>query len=67
MTALEQFSKFREAWEGERDEILAEFIKGDPHLSEFESQIKHFESLEEEIQSEAEHYDVGPIALYTGM
>ena len=66
MTALEQFYKFREAWDGERDQIMAEFMKNGPHLSEFESQIVHFERLEEEILGEAEHYDVGPIALYTG-
>ena len=41
-------------------------MKQDPRLSEFETQILHYEDLETQIQAEAEFYNVGPIALYTG-
>ena len=41
-------------------------MKQDPRLSEFEAQILHYEELENQINSEAEYYNVGPIALYTG-
>ena len=64
--ALERFSHYHAIWEKDRDEDLAEFMKQDPHLSEFESQILYYTELEETINAEAEHYDVGPIALYTG-
>ncbi|XP_064611990.1 dynein axonemal heavy chain 5-like isoform X2 [Liolophura sinensis] len=64
-TALEKFSKYHVIWEKDRDEDLAEFMKEDPKLSEFEGQIKHYEELENDIMSEPEYYDVGPIALYT--
>lgn len=53
-------------WEKDREEDLTEFMKEDPKLSEFEGKIKHYEELENEIMSEPEYYDVGPIALYTG-
>ncbi len=66
MSTVDQFYKFRETWEGERESVIAEFSRGAPHLSEFESRISHFERLEDEIQMEAEHYDVGSISLYTG-
>lgn len=39
----------------------------EPTLPEFESAILHYEELEEQIESELEHYDVGPVALFTGM
>ena len=41
-------------------------MKQEPKLSEFEAMIVHFEEVEEAINMEPEHYDVGPIALFTG-
>lgn len=66
MNALERFNKYDTIWSKERDEELEQFMKEDPHLSEFEGQVFYYEGLEREIMAEAEHYDVGPIALYTG-
>ncbi len=65
-TALDRFGHYRPIWELDRDENLAEFMKDDPKLSEYEGEIKHYEELEVQIQSEPEYYDVGAIALYTG-
>ena len=65
--ALEKFSHYHVIWEKDRDEELAEFMKQDPRLSEFEAQIVHYEELERQIMGEAEYYNVGPIALFTGI
>ena len=66
-TALEQFSHYNAIWEKDREADLEEFLKEDPKLSEFEAQIKHYEELEVGIMGLPEYYDVGPIALYTGL
>ena len=66
VNALDKFKKYHVIWQQDRDEELNEFMKQDPHLSEFEAKILYYEELEQEINSEQEHYDVGPIALYTG-
>ena len=66
-TALEKFAKYHCIWEKDRDEDLDIFLKDDPKLGEFEQKIKYYEELEMEIAAESEYYDVGPIALYTGM
>jgi hypothetical protein len=39
----------------------------EPRLSEFEAQITHYMELGITIMEEPEHYDVGPVALYTGL
>ena len=63
---LEKFRKYHIIWEKERDEEIAEFMKQDPRLSDFEGQIVYYEELEAEIMAEAEYYNVEPIALFTG-
>ena len=65
-TALEQFSKYSEIWTKDRDAELDEFMKLSPRLSEFESQILYYIEREKDIMAEDTHYDVGPIALFTG-
>ena len=64
-TALDKFDHYKEIWETEREEELEKFMKQDPHLSEFELMIHHIEELERKVNAEPEHYNVGPIALYT--
>ena len=66
MSALEQFTRYHIIWQKDREEDLAEFMTQDPNLSEFEAQILYYEELERDINAEQEHYDVGPIALFTG-
>ncbi|KAL5021557.1 hypothetical protein ScPMuIL_000712 [Solemya velum] len=64
-TALDKFSHYRKIWESDRDEEMKVFLDDDPKLPEFEAQVKHYEQLEVEINSEPEYYNVGPVALYT--
>jgi dynein heavy chain len=66
ITALGNFSHYSILWEKDRDEDLAQFLKQDPKLSEYEGMIRHYEEMESEIKAEPEWYDVGAIALYTG-
>jgi dynein heavy chain len=66
LNALDRFSHYHVIWEKDRDEELEEFMKQDPRLSEFEAEILHYEELEAQIMAEAEYYNVGPIALFTG-
>lgn len=63
---LEKFSHYKPIWERSRDEILAEFLTGNPALSEFEQAIKGYEDLNLEIDSEPRAYNVGPVAITTG-
>lgn len=63
---MEQFNHYSPIWELDRTEALEEFMKAEPRLSEFEWQIQHYESLEQEINAQKEYYNVGSIALYTG-
>uniref|UniRef100_A0A4W3HHM2 Dynein, axonemal, heavy chain 5 n=1 Tax=Callorhinchus milii TaxID=7868 RepID=A0A4W3HHM2_CALMI len=65
LTALEQFKCYHHIWQREREEFIQDFMKGNPRLSEFESQILYFRDLESEINSEAEYICVGALALYT--
>lgn len=66
-TALDQFAHYNAIWEKDREAEMENFLKDDPKLTEFEAQIRHYEQLEVEIMGLSEYYDVGPIALYTGI
>lgn len=66
-TALEKFSKYHPIWQKERAETLEEFLSQDPKLNDFQFMILHYRDLEQEINDEPEFYNVGAIALFTGM
>jgi len=65
-TALDYFSQYSRTWEKDRETELQEFMKHEPNLSDFEEQMSYFGQLEQQFLGESEHYDVGPIAIYTG-
>ncbi|XP_066479011.1 dynein axonemal heavy chain 5 [Tiliqua scincoides] len=65
MTALERFKCYHHIWQREKEETIENFMKENPLLSEFESQILYYRDLEVEINSEPEYICVGTIALYT--
>jgi dynein heavy chain len=67
--ALERFTQYSTLWEKEekeREADILEFVQQNPQLSEFEQQIRFYEQLEEQFMAEADRYNVGPIAIYTG-
>ena len=64
---LERFNRFSEIWAREIEAELKDFLAQDPKVNEFESVIKKFEAMEAEIQSEPLIYEVGPIAIFSGM
>ena len=66
-SALEKFADYHIIWECDREEDMEKFMIDNPKLTEFESKIKYYEELEVSINGEPEYYDVGPIALFTGM
>ena len=66
-SALEKFADYHCIWEKDREEDLELFLKDNPKLTEFESKIKYYEELEVSINGQPEYYDVGPIALFTGI
>jgi len=66
LSTLEIFSGYSVVWELDQKAEIAEFMKSDPNLSEFEHQLRTYDELEKKIHAEPEHLDVGPIALYTG-
>ena len=66
-TALEQFSKYQHIWKNDKDEKMKEFLDENPNLGEFEVQILSLKATEEIVQQEPETYNVGAIALFTGM
>ncbi|XP_048363840.1 dynein axonemal heavy chain 5 [Sphaerodactylus townsendi] len=65
LLALERFKCYHHIWQREKEETIENFIKGNPLLPEFESQILYYRDLELEINSEPEYICVGTIALYT--
>ncbi|XP_065523675.1 dynein axonemal heavy chain 5 [Lathamus discolor] len=65
LTALESFSCYHHIWQRDKEETIDKFMMGNPLLSEFESEILHFQDLELKISSEPEYICVGAIALYT--
>ncbi|KAM8811434.1 dynein axonemal heavy chain 5 [Eudromia elegans] len=65
LTTLEIFSCYHHIWQKDKEETIDKFVMGSPLLSEFESQILHFQDLELKINSEPEYVHVGAIALYT--
>lgn len=64
--ALERFKRYHHIWQREKEETIENFVKGNPLLSEFESQVLYYRDLEQEINSEPEYICVGTVALYTG-
>ncbi|XP_042662867.1 dynein axonemal heavy chain 5 isoform X2 [Tyto alba] len=65
LTALESFSCYHHVWQRDKEETIDKLMMGNPLLSEFESEILHFQDLELKINSEPEYICVGAIALYT--
>ena len=66
-TALEQFSKYEHIWKDDKDEKMKGFLDENPNLGEFEAQILCLKATEDIVQQEPETYNVGAIALFTGM
>uniref|UniRef100_A0A803VRN2 Dynein axonemal heavy chain 5 n=1 Tax=Ficedula albicollis TaxID=59894 RepID=A0A803VRN2_FICAL len=65
LTALESFSCYHHVWQRDKEETIDKLMVGNPLLSEFESEILHFQDLDLKINSEPEYICVGAIALYT--
>ncbi|KAL2307869.1 hypothetical protein Nmel_000857, partial [Mimus melanotis] len=65
LTALESFSCYHHIWQRDKEETTDKLMAGNPLLSEFESEILHFQDLDLKINSEPEYICVGAIALYT--
>nr|XP_021143896.1 dynein heavy chain 5, axonemal [Columba livia] len=65
LTALDTFSCYHHIWQRDKEENINKLMMGKPLLSEFESEILHFQDLELKINSEPEYICVGAIALYT--
>lgn len=63
---MDRFKRYNHIWQEEKEETIKAFIEQNPLLSEFESRILYFQSLEQEIIAEPEYISVGSIALYTG-
>lgn len=66
LTALDTFSCYHHIWQRDKEENVNKLMMRKPLLSEFESEILHFQGLELKISSEPEYICVGAIALYTG-
>lgn len=63
---MESFSCYHHVWQRDKEETIDKLMVGNPLLSEFESEILHFQDLDMKINSEPEYICVGAIALYTG-
>eukprot|EP01135_Chromosphaera_perkinsii_P008183 Nk52_evm5s1178 gene=Nk52_evmTU5s1178 len=48
-TLLEDLSKYNTVWQDDKDQAIDEFMAGDPILSDFETMLQKYDSLEEEI------------------
>ncbi|EDL82632.1 dynein, axonemal, heavy chain 5 [Rattus norvegicus] len=65
ITSMDRFKCYNHIWQKEKEDTIMTFIAQNPLLSEFESRILYFQSLEQEINAEPEYICVGSIALYT--
>lgn len=65
--AIDIFTQYNSLWQKDRDEELKDFLATDPCVSEFENQIKSYQSLELSIHSQPEYIHIGPLAIYTGI
>ncbi|UJR23298.1 hypothetical protein I4U23_026313 [Adineta vaga] len=65
ITALEIFLQYNSLWLRDHDDELRQFLANDPHVSEFESEIKFYENLSTNINSQPEYLSVGPLAIFT--
>ena len=65
--ALEKFNRYGELWQADIESTVAEFLKSDPNLREFQAKILHYEELEKVIAREPETIALGPICLYSEM
>ncbi|KAJ7395639.1 hypothetical protein BTVI_152782 [Pitangus sulphuratus] len=65
LTALESFSCYHHIWQRDKEETIDKLMMGNPLLTEFESEILHFQDLDLKINSEPEYICVGAIAMYT--
>lgn len=63
---MEIFNRYNTLWQNDRDDEIKEFLSKEPRVSEFEAKIKYYESLSNDINSEAEFMSVPPLAIFTG-
>lgn len=63
---MKTFAEYYPLWQRDRDDAIGIFLAKDPHVSEFENKIKHYENLAVEINSKIEYIPVGPLAIFTG-
>lgn len=64
---MDNFKEYHSIWQKDRDETVAEFLASEPKLNDFQNMIQYYRDLEENIQSQPEFYNVGALALFTGM
>ena len=64
---MEIFLQYNSLWQRDHDDELRQFLANDPHVSEFESEIKSYEKLSVSINSQLEYLSVGPLAIFTGI
>lgn len=64
--ALNIFTQYNSLWEKDHDEELKRFLSNKPYASEFENEIKYYENLGFNINSQPEFLTVGPLAIFTG-
>ena len=62
---LDAFTKYSWTWEKNPEKELAAFSKKEPALDDFEEKLKYYSSIEEEIDTHEEVFQVGAMALKT--
>ncbi len=66
-TALEKISRYESIWKDDKQEKMKSFLGDNPNLGEFETQVLYLKDMEAIVSQEPESYNVGAIALYTGI
>ena len=62
---VERFKEYHFIWQKDREQDLKEFLSQDPRASEFETKIRSFQNVINEINSYPEYLAVGAIAIMT--
>ena len=63
MESFGHFNVYEDLWKSEQSVKIAEFMDKNPSLGDFEGEMKHYEALEGEIESENELIIVGAFLL----
>ena len=63
MQGLDQFNRYHDLWDVEREKHMAEYMEGSPSVNEFRAEMQHYALQEKVIATEPDSIPAGAIVL----